>query len=203
MGKGKPLNEVEKAKISTLKDYNNMTNRQIAKEIGRSKDVIGNFLKNRENYGKKYTSGGRSTITSAEKRRLIRNAGNSFKSARQLKSENDLSIGIRRIQQILSGSPHLKYKKMKRRPMLSKANVESRQKFALTTYAGQINGKKLYFLMKRSSIWTVQMDWPIIGMICEPNQRFSASANLAVDRLWFGVRLATSKICHCHLFRPE
>lgn len=131
MGKGKPLSEPEKAKISTLKDYNNLSNRQIAKEIGRSKNVVGNFLKNRENYGKNYVNGRPSTITSVQKRRLIRSAANSFKSARQLKSENDLPIGPRRIQKILSGSQHLKYTRMKRKPMLSKSNIEGRLKFAL------------------------------------------------------------------------
>lgn len=131
MGRGKPLNEAEKAKISLLKDLVKMSNRQIAKKIGRGRVVVGNFLKNRENYGKNYVTGRPSAITSAQKRRLIRNAGNSFKSARQLQSENDLPIGIRRVQQILSGSKHLKYKKMKRKPMLSKANVAARQKFAL------------------------------------------------------------------------
>ena len=85
MGSGKQLTEAEKAKIGTLKDYNQMSNRQIAKEIGRSKKCVGNFLKNREKYGKNHVTGRPSTITSAEKRRLIRNAGNSFKSARQFK----------------------------------------------------------------------------------------------------------------------
>lgn len=131
MGRGKPLNEAEKAKISLLKDLVKMSNRQIAKKIGRGRVVVGNFLKNRENYGKNYVTGRPSAITSAQKRRLILNAGNSFKSARQLQSENDLPVGIRRVQQILSGSQHLKYKKMKRKPMLSKANVAARQKFAL------------------------------------------------------------------------
>lgn len=131
MGKGKPLSEAEKAKISTLKDYNKMTNRHIAKEIGRSKDVVRNFLQNRENYGKNYTTGRPSAITSTEKRQLIRSASNSFKSARQLKSENDLSVGVRSIQKILSGSQHLKYEKMKRKPMLSKVNIAGRLKFAL------------------------------------------------------------------------
>ncbi|XP_055306468.1 uncharacterized protein LOC129570775 [Sitodiplosis mosellana] len=102
MGAGEPLTESEKANILTLKDYNNMTNRQIAKKIGRSKNVAGNFLKNRENDGKNYVTGRPSTIASGQKHRLIRIAGNSFKSARELQSENDLPVGVRRVQQVLS-----------------------------------------------------------------------------------------------------
>lgn len=131
MGRGKPLSEAEKAKISTLKDYLNMSNRQIAKEINRSKNVVQNFLENRGNYGKNYVTGRPSTITATQKRLLIRSAANSRKSARELKVENNLSIGIRRVQKILSGSEHLKFKKMKRKPMLSQANIEGRKKFAL------------------------------------------------------------------------
>lgn len=51
MGRGKPLTEAEKSKISALKDFTKFSIRQIAKEIGRSKHVVLNFLKNRENYG--------------------------------------------------------------------------------------------------------------------------------------------------------
>lgn len=131
MGRGKPLSEAEKAKISTLKDYLNMSNRQIAKEINRSKCVVRNFLENRENYGKNYVTGRPSTISTTQKRLLIRSAANTRKSASELKMENNLSIGIRRVQKILSSSEHLKFKKMKRKPMLSPNNIEGRKKFAL------------------------------------------------------------------------
>lgn len=131
MGRGKPLTESEKSKISTLKDYTSLSINKIAKEIHRSKHVVLNFINNRENYGKNYKNGRPSTVSPTQKRLLIRCAANSFKSARQLKNENNLALGIRRVQQILSGSQHLKYKKMKRKPMLSAANIEGRKKFAL------------------------------------------------------------------------
>lgn len=131
MGHGKPLNEEEKSKISTLKDYMNMSNRQIAKEINRGKGVIANFLKNRENYGQNYKTGRPSTISNAQKRRLIRSASNSFKTANELKIENNLSVSVRRVRQILNGSEHLKYKKMKRKPMLSPANIQARKRYAI------------------------------------------------------------------------
>lgn len=78
---GPPLSEAEKAKILTLKDYLNMSNRQIAKGVNRSKDVVRNFLQNRENYGKNYVTDRPSTITAKQKRLLIRSAANNRKSA--------------------------------------------------------------------------------------------------------------------------
>lgn len=130
MGHGKPLTEAEKAKISTLKDYNKISNRQIAKEISRGECVVRNFLRDRENYGRNQVTGRPTVLKSAEKRRLIRSAANNFKSARELKSENNISVGVRRVQQVLSGSGHLVYTKMMRKPMLSSANIEGRLKFA-------------------------------------------------------------------------
>lgn len=145
MGHGKRLTEAEKAKISTLKDYTSMSNRQIAKEVKRSKDVVRNFLENRENYGKNKHTGRPSTVSTARKRRLIRSAANSSKSARQLKAENNLSVGVRRVQKILSGSEHLKYKKMKRKPNLSLANIEGRKKFALNHIHWTNRWRKIIF----------------------------------------------------------
>ena len=130
MARGKQLNEAEKAKISTLKDILKMSNRQIAKEIDRTEHVVRNFLKNRENYGKNKSSGRPPSISNTQKRQLIRSAANNFKSSRQLKTENNLSIGARRVRQILNSSDHLVYTKMTCKPRLSPANIEHRLKFA-------------------------------------------------------------------------
>lgn len=145
MGHGKRLTEAEKAKISTLKDYLSMSNRKIAKEVNRSEKVIRNYLENRENYGKNKHTGRPSTISAAQKRLLIRSAANSFKSAGQLKEENNLFVGVRRIQKILTGSKILKYRKMKRKPMLSPANIEGRKTFALNHIHWTEEWKKIIF----------------------------------------------------------
>ncbi|CAD7091641.1 unnamed protein product [Hermetia illucens] len=74
MGHGKTLTETEKAKIAALKDYMNMSNRKIAKEINRSENVVPNFLENCENHGKNYVTGRPPTISQAQKPHLIRSA---------------------------------------------------------------------------------------------------------------------------------
>lgn len=53
MGRGKPLTDFEKGQIkgyieSGLKHY------EIAKKIGRSQNVVSNFLRNEADYGKKW-----------------------------------------------------------------------------------------------------------------------------------------------------
>lgn len=122
-----------------------MSNRQIAKEVNRSEKVIRNFLENRENYGKNKHTGRPSTVSPTQKRQLIRSAANSFKSARLLKEENNLSVGVRCVQKILSGSNTLKYKKMIRKPLLSPANIEGRKTFALNHIHWTEQWKKIIF----------------------------------------------------------
>lgn len=78
MGRGKPWTVDEKAKIAKLKDYMKLSNRQITKELNRGRDVVGNFLKNCDNYGKNYKTGRPKLISEGEKRRLIRCAANSL-----------------------------------------------------------------------------------------------------------------------------
>ena len=51
MPRGKPLSEIEKGQIMAYHETG-MTNRSIAARISRSHDLINNFLKNPENYGK-------------------------------------------------------------------------------------------------------------------------------------------------------
>lgn len=145
MGAGKPLSEAEKAKISALRDYNNMSARQIAREVGRGKDVVGNFLKDRDNYGKNYVKGRPSLLSNGTKRLLLRSAANSTKSAKRLKAENNLPVGVRRVQQILHDSKFLVYKKMAHKPMLSKNNVKGRMKFALDHYLWTNEWRQIIF----------------------------------------------------------
>lgn len=145
MGSGKKLNESEKVKISTLKDYRNMSNRQIAKEVSRSEKVVRNFLKNRQIYGKTPVSGRPPVVTVAEKRKLLRVASNNSASAREIRDESGVTVSVRRVQQILHDSSHLKHKKMKKKPMLSKDNIEQRLKFAISHMSWTQEWRKIIF----------------------------------------------------------
>lgn len=81
-GDGKRLTEGKKSIISTLKDNNKLSNRQIAKKISCSKFFWRNFVKYFENYGKNQVTGRPLVMSSAGNRRLIQSAANNFRSAR-------------------------------------------------------------------------------------------------------------------------
>lgn len=180
MGRGKPLTEVEKATISTLKDVSLLSNRKTAMIINRRRGVVGNFLRNRENYGKNYRTGRPSTISNTQKRQLIRNAANNFKSSRQLKTENNLVIGDRRVRQILSGSKYLKNKKMKRKPKLSPPNIEGRKKFALEHIHWTNQWRKIIFSDEKKFNVDGPDGFAYYWHDLRTEGRFSVNVNLAV-----------------------
>lgn len=60
-------------------------------------------------------------------------------------AENGLSVGVRSVQQILIVSKHLKFKKIKCKPMMSAANVEGLKKFALDQIHWKNQGRKIIF----------------------------------------------------------
>ena len=76
MGKAKQLTSEEIGKLKILKELG-VSNRQIAKKLNRSECVIRSFLKDPENYGKKYKGRTKEALTAREKRLVLRNASNS------------------------------------------------------------------------------------------------------------------------------
>lgn len=145
MPHGKRLNDIEKAKILTLRENTNLPVYKIAQKVERSEYVVRIFLKNPANYGKKVSTGRRPIVTPAQKRLLIRNAANSLSSAADLKFEYQIPVSTRRVQQILSESKRLKYKKMVCKPLLSKRNIEARRTFADQHVFWQSEWRKIIF----------------------------------------------------------
>ena len=72
MGRGILL--TERGKIDVYKDMN-LSLRDIARRIRRSRCVIKNYIDNKFNYGKKY-KGKNAALSQYDKRRLIRKASN-------------------------------------------------------------------------------------------------------------------------------
>lgn len=105
MGRGKKLTEEEKALILTMHEEG-YSFRYIAQSAHRSKTAVDNFVK-------KWKSGGpvekkpRPTKISLEQRcALIREASKDGASARRIKTELNLPVTVRRVQQILQGACH-------------------------------------------------------------------------------------------------
>ena len=134
MGAGKDLTQAEMVKIEALTAAN-WTQRRIAQEIGRDKKAVFNHQK-RMKTGKELR---KTTRTSKLSDRMIRFAVQKAQtgqySARQITGmiNNDfkIEIGVRRIQQIISGAPHMKYLKMIKAPKMTPSNKSDRLKWAL------------------------------------------------------------------------
>ncbi|KAK9685314.1 Tc3 transposase [Popillia japonica] len=110
MARGKILNEYEKGQINALNNEG-FSNRGIARKINRSEHVVRNFLKNKENYGKKKRSGRPHALSSRDKRRILRVASNSSLTAREIGSAAGVNTNVRNIQRLLKKSPVIKRRK--------------------------------------------------------------------------------------------
>ena len=76
MGRGKCLTEAEKLKIKTYEESGKSIPK-IAQEIGRSRNVVYNFLKNEVSYGKNMKGRTKSVLSATDKRAILRLASNS------------------------------------------------------------------------------------------------------------------------------
>lgn len=129
MGRGKSLSAKEITQIDLLLEMK-WSFRQIAKKIGRSHHVIENYAQKRENYGKKYVGRTSLATTSRDRRRILKESSNSAQSAKQSKEKLDVNCSVRTIQRIRQQAPHLKRKKMLRKPALKEHHKKARMSFA-------------------------------------------------------------------------
>ena len=89
-----------------------MSLRDIARTLGRSVGAVERFLNNLNRNSRRRALVTGQKITVRQGKALIRKAYSGEYSARDMKKKMHLPIAIRRVQQILSSTPHLKYKKM-------------------------------------------------------------------------------------------
>lgn len=134
MTRGTLLTTEERAQIEAL-HAENFSQRAIAKRINRSPKAVSKYLKEKETYGTHFNSSGNKKISDRQVRALIREASNSTSSASELRKDLELPIGTRRIQQILSSTDFLKYKKVRKAPLLSPIHVNNRLIWAREMHA--------------------------------------------------------------------
>lgn len=118
MGRGKCLTEAEKIKIKIFNDSGKSVN-QIAKEIGRSRHIVSNFIQNNENYGKNMKGRTKSVLSPAYKRAILRLASNSHDTVSQIRAKLGVSASVRTVQRVISKARHLKRLKLKKKPPLT------------------------------------------------------------------------------------
>ncbi|KAF8788793.1 Transposable element Tc3 transposase like protein [Argiope bruennichi] len=91
MAKCKKLTDRERGQIEALSSTG-MSSRAIAIKIGRSKTVVNNFLKLKDNYGKKNTGGRPKALSSRDERRVCQLASTGKYSTRKLIPTTGLKV---------------------------------------------------------------------------------------------------------------
>nr|XP_012136354.1 PREDICTED: uncharacterized protein LOC105661966 [Megachile rotundata] len=130
MPRGNHLTEEEKIEILQRRaEGENL--KQISLKIKRSRCVIRNFLNNPKNYGKRKRAGRRSSLTSRDKRAILRCASNAALTPRQVLAECRLSVSVKTVQRIIQKAQHLKRKKFAVKSPLSVVHKQRRLDFAV------------------------------------------------------------------------
>lgn len=131
MPRGKLLTSEEKTSINAYRDMG-CSNRAIAIKINRSRTLINNYINLGEDYGKNHPQGGRQKLTKRQRSRLMRSAAKEFSSAAQLRTELELPVSTRRVQQILKSSGRFRWTKMLQKPAMKPGHKQARLDFAHT-----------------------------------------------------------------------
>lgn len=133
MGRGKPLTEFEKGQICEKK-RNGMSISQIAKDLSRSRHVIGSYLNDPIGYGTNKPPGRPSKLSSRDKRAILgevtRLSEGETIFCPQIKANLHLDVSNETIRRVLVKSKFIKYRKMKKAPHLTDDHCKNRVQFA-------------------------------------------------------------------------
>ena len=127
MPKGTTLTKGERAAILAYADTG-MSSRAIATAIKRSKGVVCSFLSNPKEYATKKHPGRPPKISATALRLLLREASKGDRSAKQLRDDLQLGVGVKRVQQLLRAAPHLSYERPVASPWMTKTHKVERVK---------------------------------------------------------------------------
>ncbi|EQC29110.1 hypothetical protein SDRG_13141, partial [Saprolegnia diclina VS20] len=103
MPRGTSLTPSERERILAL-NQSGLSNRAIAKELNRSPKVVNSFLKSPNDYNTAKRPGRKPTLTPDALRQLVAAASEGVFTARELRVDQQVPLGVRRIQQILSSA---------------------------------------------------------------------------------------------------
>lgn len=128
MPRGFKLSNDEKTKIDFFLEEG-LSNRKIAEKLGRSHGVINSYAKKDQAYGSKKRYGRVSTISPRTKRQISYYASNNNVTAADIKAKLNLSVGVRRVRQILNDSHRFKWRKSNFKPSLKAHHINNRLAF--------------------------------------------------------------------------
>lgn len=164
MGRATALTLAEKAKIEAFASQG-LSGYAIAQKLGRSWNVVYNFLRDPTFYGKNMKGRRKRATTEADRRLILRVASNSSDSAKKIRAKSGVNASVSTVRRVLNSSKHLVLKKLQKKPPLNEQRKEARLDFVESTCLGRTNGRKWCSLMKRNLILMALMGSTIIFTI--------------------------------------
>jgi transposase len=131
MPRGHQLSAFERGQILAYRDQG-MNATEIAKRVGRHRSTISRFVENPVQYGMKKRPGRPPRLNDRSVRRILRASSTGMFSANQIKAAQHVPLSTRRVQMIISSSPHMKYEKRKMQPKLDLKHITARLDWAKT-----------------------------------------------------------------------
>jgi len=129
MPRGITLTEFEKGQILAFRDCGKSGN-YISKELGRSRCLIQNFLKNPTKYGEKKRTGGPRLLSQREERAIIRYSSNSLLSCKEIKNICNVNVSPSTILRTIKRSPNIVRSKLLKAPCLKTVHNVARLDFS-------------------------------------------------------------------------
>lgn len=148
MPNGKYLTPEEKAKIivwTDPRDARRLSQREIARRLGRSRCVVQNFLAKGGNYGWKPATRGNKKLTNRQRVRIVEEAVQNRLNASEIKQKLDLPVTRQHVAAILKGSRQVKWGKPKKKPALKQHHKTNRLEFAKRHMAWTTEWNKVIF----------------------------------------------------------
>jgi hypothetical protein len=129
MPRGTKLTQEEKASILAYHDAK-FSARAIATKLNRSVTVVSNFLKAPASYNTRKRPGRKPRLNPRDFRRLVTQASKGLSTAKQMKCDQQVPVGVRRIQQLLSKTDHLRWETRQQMPWMTKRHMIQRLNWA-------------------------------------------------------------------------
>lgn len=144
MPRGTTLTKDERTKIQAYNDAGKSA-RFIAKKLGRSPNTIACFLHSPDTYNTTIRHGRKPKLNQRALRRLVQEASKGRTTAKRIKFEQQVPLGVRRIQQLLRGTSHLRWEMRKSSPWMSRGHEIARVKWASKQLSESRDWKSVVF----------------------------------------------------------
>ena len=163
MGRSSQLSAKERTSILLLskKGFNQ---KQIAEKTKRSTCVVSKFLKDPLGYGTKKSPGRPSTLSIYDKRKIWRLAKTGEKSAKQIKLEAGINVGVRQILKVIRENKEIVFKKMKKGPKLTNQHKKNCKTFAAIYYQKPATWNRVIFQRRKNLTLMDLMETDTTGM---------------------------------------